>query len=73
LTILRDSLTNTNPQVRLYTLQLFNVSFSPSLFSLALFQPLVFPVQIVLTLADHSIVSHKIVPALITLASDDDM
>ncbi len=26
LNILRDSLTNTNPQVRLYTLQLFNVN-----------------------------------------------
>jgi len=52
LNILRDSLTNTNPQIRLYTLQLFNV---------------------VLSLVDSSIVSHKILPALITLASDDDL
>ncbi|CAF2150068.1 unnamed protein product [Rotaria magnacalcarata] len=52
LSILRDSLTNTNPQVRLYTLQLFNIT---------------------LGLVDHSTISHKILPALITLASDDDI
>ncbi|CAF1197466.1 unnamed protein product [Rotaria sordida] len=52
LSILRDSLTNTNPQVRLYTLQLFNTT---------------------LTLVNHSTISQKILPALITLASDDDI
>jgi hypothetical protein len=30
-------------------------------------------IQITLGLVDHSIISSKILPALITLASDDDM
>ncbi|CAF3704603.1 unnamed protein product [Adineta steineri] len=52
LNILRDSLTNTNSQIRLYTLQLFSIT---------------------LTLVNHSIISNKILPALITLASDEDI